>query len=330
MSYPWNPYPEEDLEFILSKTSHHFEKLDDACFLLTGGTGFVGSWMLQFLVYASRSLRININLDVVTRKTAPILNQNYPSIRFIQHDLRTPIGFDDKDYSHVMFASTPSNPTTGGLDRELVSESTILGTKNLLNLLSRRNNEVKYLNTSSGAVRKILHHSSGQSESISDAYAVAKHDAEKLLERSCRNSNISFCSPRLYTFAGPGIALDAHFAIGNFIRDAIRGKSVLVKGSPETIRSYLHPIDMTIQLLECWFDEAMHTFPDIGSFHPLKLSALAQIVSNRLGNGQVIILDENQIPSIYIPENQILPLNHQYITLEQSLDRWNSWLALQN
>jgi nucleoside-diphosphate-sugar epimerase len=330
MSYPWNPYPEEDLEFILSKTSHHFEKLDDSSFLLTGGTGFVGSWMLQFLMYASRSLRIKINLDIVTRKSAPFLNQNYTSLRFIQHDLRTPIDFDDKDYSHVMFASTPSNPMTGGLDGELVSESTVLGTKNLLDMLDRRNSEVKYLNTSSGAVRKSTHPASGQSENINDIYATAKHDVEKLLERSYSNSKISFCSPRLYTFAGPGIALDAHFAIGNFIQDAMGGRDVLIKGSPETVRSYLHPIDMTIQLLECWFDQTVPTFPDIGSFNPIKLSDLAQIVSNKLGNGQVTTLDENQIPSTYIPENPIFPLNYQHITLEGSIDRWVSWLALQN
>jgi nucleoside-diphosphate-sugar epimerase len=327
MPYSWNPYPEDDLEFILSKTSRHFENLDDSSILLTGGTGFVGSWMLQFLMYASRSLRIKISLDIVTRKAAPFLSQSYPSTRFIQHDLRAPIDFADKDYSHVMFASTPSNPTTGGLDRGLVSESTVLGTKNLLEMLSKRNSDVKYLNTSSGAVRKVAQLTSAQSESINDAYAVAKHDAEQLLEKSCSNSNISYCSPRLYTFAGPGIALDAHFAIGNFIRDAMAGNDVLVQGSPETVRSYLHPIDMTVQLIECWFDQAIPAFPDIGSFQPIKLSDLAQMVSNKLGNGKVVILNENQIPTTYIPENQILPLNHQHITLEQSIDRWVSWLS---
>ena len=330
MSLPWNPYPEEDMEFILSKTEHHFRNLDGSSFLLTGGTGFVGSWMLQFLTYASRNLKVNISLDVVSRKLALLSNASYPSIKFIQHDLRVPIDFDDKDYSHLLFASTPSNPATGGLDSDLVSESTVMGTRNLLEMLDRHKNQVKYLNTSSGAVKKMTNLATAESQNINDVYAAAKREVEKVLEESSFNSGVNFCSPRLYTFAGPGIALDAHFAIGNFIHDAMSGRDVLVKGSPETIRSFLHPIDMTVQLLDCWFAAEVPTFPDIGSYIPIKLSELAQVISSKLGNGKVKILDGNQIPSTYIPDNPTYPLNYQHIDLEQSIDRWASWLSLQN
>lgn len=330
MSLPWNPYPEEDMEFILSKTEHHFRNLDGSSFLLTGGTGFVGSWVLQFLTYASTSLKVNFSLDVVSRKSTLFSNASYQPIKSIQHDLRSPIDFDDKDYSHVLFASTPSNPATGGLDSDLVSESTVMGTRNLLEMLDRRNNHVKYVNTSSGAVKKMINPAIAQNQNINDVYAAAKREAEKFLEESSCNSRVNFCSPRLYTFAGPGIALDAHFAIGNFIRDAMSGRDVLVKGSPETIRSFLHPIDMTIQLLECWFADDRPKFPDIGSFSPIKMSDLAYVVSNSLGNGKVKILDETQASSIYIPDNPTYPLNYQYIDLEQSIDRWASWLSLKN
>jgi len=330
MSFPWKPYPEEDMEFILSKTDHHFRNLDGSSFLLTGGTGFVGSWMLQFLMYASKNLKVNFSLDVVSRKSALFSNTSYPSIKFIQHDLRTPINFDDKDYSHVLFASTPSNPATGGLESDLVSESTVMGTINLLEMLDRRNHQVKYLNTSSGAVKKMTNLGTDQRQNINNVYAAAKQEVEKILEKSCSNSRIDYCSPRLYTFAGPGIALDAHFAIGNFIQDAMSGRDVVVKGSPETIRSFLHPIDMTVQLLECWFADDIPTFPDIGSFNPVKLSDLAHVVSSKLGNGKVEILDENQTPSIYIPDNPTYPLNYQNINLEQSIERWASWLSLQS
>lgn len=330
MTNPWAPYPEEDMEFILSKTDHHFRNLDGSSFLLTGGTGFVGSWMLQFLMYASKNLRVNISLDIVSRKSSLFSNTSYPSIKFIQHDLRTPIDFDDKDYSHVLFASTPSNPVTGGLDLDLVWESTVMGTRNLLKMLDRRNNQVKYLNTSSGAVKKMTSPATAQNQNINDVYAAAKREVEKILEESSSTSRVNFRSPRLYTFAGPGIPLDAHFAIGNFIRDAISGRDVFVKGSPDTMRSYLHPIDMTVQLLDCWFAAEVPTFPDLGSFVPIKLSELAQVVSSKLGNGKVKILDGNQLPSTYIPDNPTYPLNYQHIDLEQSIDRWASWLSLQN
>jgi dTDP-glucose 4,6-dehydratase len=328
MSHLSIPYPEEDMEFILRKTGDHLKNLDGSSILLTGGTGFVGSWMLQFLTYASANLRIDISLDVVTRHSDSIFNKQYPSVRFIQHDLRLPLDFDDKDYSHVMFASTPSSPTTGGLDADLVLRSSISGTRNLLELLEKRNRSVKYLNTSSGAVKKVRGPGLNQDHSINDVYATAKYEVEKLLVEASNNSKIKFCSPRLYSFAGPGIALDAHFAIGNFIQNAMAGKDVILKGSPETVRSYLHPIDMTIQLLDCWLGESSLPFPDIGSFNKIKLFDLAHFVSSTLGNGKVIILDNSQLPSVYVPDLLTPSLNHQYISLEETIERWFLWLSL--
>ena len=326
MYLPWNPYPEEDMEFILSKTDHHFRDLEGSSFLLTGGTGFVGSWMLQFLLYASKKLGIYISLDVVTRKSLLFSNANYPAVRFIQHDLRVPINFDARDYSHVIFSSTPSNPMTGGLDRDLVSESTIIGTRNILELLSKQSNQVRYLNTSSGAVKKIKEIRSPEGESINDVYANSKYEAEKLLMDASVSSRIDFCSPRLYSFAGPGIALKAHFAIGNFIQDAMNGRDVVINGSPETVRSYLHPIDMTIQLVDCLFSQDMPTFPDIGSFNSIKLLDLAQMISKSLGNGNVVVIDDSQLPSTYVPTFRVSSLNHQYISLEETIKRWKTWL----
>ena len=315
------------MAFILTKTSHHFKNLEGSSFLLTGGTGFVGSWMLQFLAYAGSSLNLNFNLDVITRHFVSIPKKHNSSVRFIQHDLRSPIDFDDRDYSHVMFASTPSNPTTGGLDGDLVLDSTILGTKNLLELLQKRNKEVKYLNTSSGAVKKVIEATSDQNRSINDAYAGAKYRVEKQLTDTSGISRITFSSPRLYAFAGPGLALNAHFAIGNFIQDAISGRAVVIKGSPESIRSYLHPIDMTIQLLDCWLGQNNFTFPDIGSFNPITIFDLAQFISKSLGNGNVVTLDNSELPTTYVPDFFIPSLNRQYISFEETIERWATWLV---
>ena len=244
----------------------------------------------------------------------------------MQHDLRVPINFDDKEYSHVLFASTPSNPATGGLDSDLVLQSTVMGTRNLLEMLDRRNNQVKYLNTSSGAVKKVKSFTSPQEQGINEVYADAKLQVEKILTEAKAASKITLSCPRLYSFAGPGIALNAHFAIGNFIQDAINGRDVVLKGSPDTVRSYLHPIDMTIQLLDCLFAENVPPFPDIGSFIPIKLSDLAQTISKSLGNGNVTVVDKSQSPTTYIPDFLIPSLNQQYISLEETISRWKTWL----
>jgi nucleoside-diphosphate-sugar epimerase len=227
-----------------------------------------------------------------------------------------------------MFSSTPSNPKTGGLDSNLVNDSTKLGTKHLIEFLRTQENRVTYLNTSSGGVKNYVSDFSDGDKSINNIYAEAKIEAEKILIREIKDTNIMFKSPRLYSFAGPGIPLDAHFAVGNFMLDALSKRDVVIKGSPDTIRSYLHPIDMTIQMIGCWLGKEKEIFPDIGSFFPISMANLAQTISNILGNGKVKVLNNNQNSSSYFPTHPVFPFNLENIELDESIRRWASWLIL--
>jgi hypothetical protein len=85
---------------------------------------------------------------------------------------------------------------------------------------------------------------------------------------------------------------------------------------------------MIIQLLDCWFNDKNPTFPDIGSFNPINLSNLARLISETLGNGNVVALDNSQLPSSYVPDLFTPNLNHQYISLENTIERWAAWLDL--
>ena len=84
-------------------------------------------------------------------------------------------------------------------DSALVSESTVMGTRNLLEMLERHNNQVKYVNTSSGAVKKVQILGSNQGESINDVYANAKLEVEKILTEAKDATKITFLqSPAIF------------------------------------------------------------------------------------------------------------------------------------
>src|SRR5688572_15404329 len=64
------PLSPQDLNHILSHTRELWEGLRGHAVFLTGGTGFVGTWLLESLLWASEKLDLRITVVVLTRNPA--------------------------------------------------------------------------------------------------------------------------------------------------------------------------------------------------------------------------------------------------------------------
>lgn len=83
---------EDDLAFILESTKTIFKSLQGGHIFITGGTGFIGTWLLESLRYANLHLKLNIKATILTRNikkfenTSPHLAKN-SQFYFIQGDV---------------------------------------------------------------------------------------------------------------------------------------------------------------------------------------------------------------------------------------------------
>jgi dTDP-glucose 4,6-dehydratase len=136
-------------------------------------------------------------------------------------------------------------------------EITISGTQRTLEF-AKRAGATRFLLTSSGAVYGaqppelygIPESYPGHLNPMDpkNAYAIGKLASEHLC-RHFASQKMACLIARCFALVGPGLPLNQHFAIGNFIGDALARRKMIIKGDGTPYRSYLYPTDLMIQLL---------------------------------------------------------------------------------
>jgi nucleoside-diphosphate-sugar epimerase len=110
---------------------------------------------------------------------------------------------------------------------------------------------------------------------------------------------------RCFAFVGPHLPLDTHFAIGNFIRDALRGGAINVAGDGTPKRSYLYASDLTVWLWTLLLKAPSACAYNVGSSEDNSIRRLAEIVSAALASHSVVKVSKQSSPgtpvSRYVP-----------------------------
>ena len=333
-------YPQSDLE-SLENLNINLEKLDGKKITFLGGTGFVGSWLLHILNAQVKRNGIYLNVEVVTRNKnhAKVMFENLKNIeiQFISHDLTSNPLFTLCKTDFLVHGATPSVIKTGYSKPEDVYLASINGAKTCINLAEKFGNNPFVMHLSSGAIygKNEVENSQFLESQIEEnkltfltPYMRAKLDTEKLLSQYKEKNVLDVVNPRLFTFAGPGIAIDEHFAVGNFLANALKGEPIIINGNPNTTRSYLYPIDMAAALLKVLIGGSQDPV-NIGSDKSLNMLELACIISKLFGNHGIKLLNPEASCSSYVPS--IAKLKSIYnvdltIDIEDGLTRWFNWL----
>jgi dTDP-glucose 4,6-dehydratase len=168
-------------------------------------------------------------------------------------------------------------------------------------------------------------------QNLSD-YGKAKYTTEFLFKVNFVPNEFEVSNPRLFTFYGPGIPLDKHFAIGNFLRNAMNQEPIVVNGNPDTVRSYMHPIDLVIWIIKLLLNPSTSSL-NFGSDAPITMAKLASTINEITGNKGIEFLGNSEPISVYFPST-IKAQEHlvvkQSIKFEEGIERWINWLNTQS
>jgi dTDP-glucose 4,6-dehydratase len=308
-----------DLEAILGLTPGLWDELRGQRMFITGGTGFFGQWLLESFAHANGHLGLGAKAVVLTRhpdafaRKAPHLAAN-PAISFHAGDVRD-FAFPAGSFRLLIHAATEAGTQPKAGDPSLMTSTIVEGTRRTLDF-ARQAGVKKFLLTSSGAVYgrqppdviRIPEDYPGV-PGPSDpqaAYSEGKRAAERLAILHARPYGMEVKIARGFTFAGPYLPLAAHFAAGNFIRDALRNGPIVVKGDGTPLRSYLYAADLTVWLWTILL-KGKSAYPyNVGSEHAVSIASLARLIATLAGPDIAVQIAQSPIPghppARYIPD----------------------------
>lgn len=288
--------------------------------LLTGGTGFFGrallrNWLAKFCAGEAIPL-----VTILTRTPAVFLNKypefsGQPWLRLHTGNILEPhtLPLHDSSFTQIIHAAADSTfgPQLTPLQRY---DQIVNGTRNMLDFALICGAQ-RFLFTSSGGIYGVQPenlnsipenwHGSPDPLNPASAYSIAKLAAEHLCILYTENYGLNAVIARCFAFIGQDLPLDVHFAIGNFIRDALWLEKITVVGDGTPLRSYLDQRDLASWLLTIMERGKSGQAYNVGSDQAISIGDLAYLVRDIIAPTKIVYIlgetNEENTRNTYIP-----------------------------
>lgn len=283
-----------DCEEVLSGAVAALEPLKGQTLLVTGGTGFVGTWLSRMVFHLNDNYDFKVRLILLSRMTAgvpahvsKVLGRN--DVDIVEQDVRNISDLPREVSLIIHAAASPDNRVhasdpVGTLDVIGNGTRIVLGAATRLPALSR------ILCLSSGLVNgfqppDVAAVTEGDAfvppdpAAVGSSYTEAKRYAETIAAGFRSQYRLPVIVARPFAFIGPYQSLDRPWAINNFMRDGLLGSPIRIQGKGDTVRSYMYGSDVAHWLLRILLDGMIGVTYNVGSPVGVPLKDVAAIVA---------------------------------------------------
>jgi nucleoside-diphosphate-sugar epimerase len=250
----------------VSEENLSWEKLKNKTILISGATGFVGSFIINSILTHSINYDKNIKIVAIVRNKANAekMFENYLDtglITFLQQDVRSEINYHG-DIHYIIHAASNAAPKEYASDPAGTMTTNFIGTINLLEFAKKKHIE-NFLYLSTIEVYGITYGDKTLSEddfglinatNVRSCYPISKKASETLCISYSEQYGIPVSIGRLSYLYGPGMKANDSKVIAQFTRDIANGKDLVLKSKGEQLRSYCYISDAVSGLIKVMLD----------------------------------------------------------------------------
>lgn len=341
-------FVQEDLKNLFSNVGpSELEALKGSSVCITGGAGFVGTWLSNIIHYLNENHGFQTKVFIIDRdiekiqKSSPhLLNSKF--FEFKRTDIRYLVELP-RDINYIVHGAG-SPDTREHLSHPIrVMSSIAAGTETILSAAERLSDLRMFLNLSSSLVygsfsdtnRKTKENDYHKPSSAPNFYSEAKRYSEVITDAFRQQSRLPVVTMRPFGFMGPHQELTGPWAVNNFINDAINGHAIKILGDGSTVRSLLYGSDAAFWILKTLVNAESGAKFNLGSPEEVSLKDLAHKVQTNLNHNKEIMFYAGSASvgktSFMVPDTELVQKTFNLkitVPLDQALKRTIQWYSL--
>ena len=259
--------------------------------LVTGGAGFLGSYLCESLLKENHEVLCVDNLVTGSKSNIEHL-QNNPKFEFLRHDITFPLYVE---IDGILNFACPASPVKYQHDPVQTMKTSVIGAINMLGLAKR--NKARILQASTSEIYgdpKISpqteeYWGNVNSIGIRACYDEGKRAAETLFTDYRRQYSLDTRIVRIFNTFGPRMSETDGRVVSNFISQALRNEDITIYGNGNQTRSFCYVDDLILGILNLFFSENPNQPINLGNPDQISMNQLAnEIIKLTKSNSKIV------------------------------------------